>query len=93
MQFYHCKYSSFSPNNYEIVKINGKIEALKFNDNQPVNDYGTETTFSVYGYTFTYNNYSVIVSSIVLNSSTDESKIEEMNTYVDEIVKTIRTTK
>lgn len=93
MQFYHCKYSSFSPSNYENVKINGKIEALKFNDNQPVNDYGTETTFPVYGYTFTYNNYPVIVSSIVLNSSTDESKVKEMNNYVDEIVKTIRTEK
>lgn len=93
MQFYHCKYSNFSPSDYENVKINEKIDAIRFNDNQLVNDYGIETTFPVYGYTFTYNNYSVIVASIVFNSSVEESKVIKMNNYVDEIVKTIRTAK
>ena len=91
MQFYHAKYDDFTPEITERVTLASGVEALKFEGRHPVNDYGTENTFPVYGYAFSYNDYPIVVLSIVVDeSNTDDAKCAEMNNYVDEIVQTIR---
>ncbi len=94
MQFYHATYQDFTPEITERVTIADDVKALKFDDNAPVNDYGTETTFPVYGYAFSYDDYPIIVLSIITNeSNVDDAKRAEINGYVDEMVQTIRNKK
>ena len=91
MQFYRATYEDFTPDQTEKVTLACGAEALKFEGRNSANDYGTENSFPVYGYAFSYNDFPVIIFSIVVDENgTEESKCAEMNRYVDEIVQTIR---
>ncbi len=90
MQNYRAKYAQLDPASTEVTLADGSA-ALRFEDVQPADDYGTELNCPVYGYGFRCNDTPFIVAAIVINeSAVDDAKRAEMNGYVDEMVDTVR---
>ena len=90
MQNYRAKYAQLDPASTAVTLADGS-DALRFEDVQPADDYGTELNCPVYGYGFRYNDTPFIVAAIVMNeSAVDDAKRAEMNGYVDEMVNTVR---
>lgn len=93
-QIERATYDDFTPEKTERVTLSCGAEALKFEGTQTADDYGTARSFPVYGYAFFYNDYPIIMLSIVTDiehkDQPDDAKRVEMNNYVDEMVQTIR---
>ncbi len=90
MQNYRAKYAEFTPATTETKLADGS-PALRFEDIQPANDYGTELNCPVYGYGFRHDGLPFIVAYIVVEeSAADDAKRAEMQGYVDEMVNTVR---
>ena len=90
MQNYRAKYDATTPSTTEVTLADGS-PALLFEDIQHADDYGTELNCPVYGYGFIYNGTPFIVSYIVMDeAAADDAKRAEMQSYVDEMVNTVR---
>ena len=90
------KYSKLLGMTTNEIKIN-KNTSINFNGNIERDSYGTVDKFDVYGYFLNYENKSIIIMSIETNIggndlNTQKDK-ENTNKYVDDIVKSIRSTK
>lgn len=90
MQNYRAKYAQLTPASTEVKIANGST-ALRFDDIQPADDYGTELNCPIYGYGFTCDGVPFIVACIVMDASAvDDAKCAEMKGYVDKMVDTVR---
>ena len=89
MQNYRAKYAELSPASTETTLAKGS-PALRFEDVQPADDYGTELSCPVYGYGFLVGDVPFIVAYIVMDEAADDAKCAEMKGYVDEMVNTVR---
>ena len=90
MQNYRAKYAEFTPATTGVTLADGS-SALRFEDVQPADDYGTELNCPIYGYGFTHDGVPFIVACIVMNeAAVDDAKLTEMKGYVDEMVNTVR---
>ncbi len=91
MQNYRAKYAEFTPETTDVKLADGS-NALRFNDIQPADDYGTELNCPIYGYGFIHDGVPFIVAYIVMDeTAADDAKRAEMQRYVDEMVNTVRT--
>lgn len=90
MQNYRAKYDQFTPATTQVKLADGSA-ALRFEDTQHADDYGTELNCPIYGYGFTHDGVPFIVAYIVMNgSAVNDAKCAEMQGYVDEMVNTVR---
>lgn len=90
MQYYRAIYAEYTPATTEVTLADG-TPALFFEDMQPANDYGTETSFPVYGYSFNCDGFTFIIACIVTDdAAADDAKRAEMQGYVDEMVYTVK---
>ena len=90
MQNYRAKYAELTPASTETTLADG-TPALRFEDIQPADDYGTELNCPVYGYGFLVGDVPFIVACIVMDeAAADDAKCAEMKGYVDEMVNTVR---
>lgn len=90
MQNYRAKYAELTPASTETTLADGS-PALRFEDVQPADDYGTELNCPVYGYGFLMGDVPFIVAYIVMDeAAADDAKRAEMKGYVDEMVNTVR---
>ena len=90
MQNYRAKYAELTPASTETTLADG-TPALRFEDVQPADDYGTGLNCPVYGYGFLVGDVPFIVAYIVMDeAAADDAKCAEMKGYVDEMVNTVR---
>ncbi len=91
MRNYRAKYEEIPPKTDKVTLANGS-PALRFQDVQPADDYGTKLSCPVYGYGFFHDGVPFIVAYIVMDeTAADDAKQAEMKGYVDAMVNTVRT--